>query len=233
MITLARRKRGIPYRLVWFDPEPRFLLWPPTVYYQSPGQGSRPGLVRKAFHTYLTTLAGGPESWLATMSSTTRNEIKQAAKSGVVGETVSLEAFLEFFNAFAAEKGIDGTTMDKLASFGQALKLTAVRSEDRVLAMHALAVDPQAGRGRLLLSASARFLDSADRTKVGKANRWLHWWDMTILFQAGIAAYDWGGYAKDTQDTAKQGINRFKEAFGGTPVEESHYFPFYLAGFQD
>lgn len=233
MITLNRRKRGLPYRLIWFAAEPRFILWPPTVYYQTAASGPRPGLVRKPFHTLVSPLLGDPDSWLSAMSSTTRNEIKQAAKAGTGGEVAELPTFLEFFNAFAAEKGIEGTNLDKLASFGSALRLTAARLGDRILAMHALVVDPEAGRGRLLLSASARFLDAADKTQVGKANRWLHWWDMTLLAGEGLTTYDWGGYAKETEDPARQGINRFKEAFGGTPVEESHYFPFYLSGFQD
>lgn len=233
MITLNRRKHGLPFRVVWFSPEPRFQLWPPTVYRQSPGVGPQFGLVRQPFHTFVTGLDGDSDSWLALMSSTTRNEIKQAAKAGVEGFLVAQDTFLEFFNAFAAEKGIEGTTREKLTSYGPSLWLTGARLADRTLAMHAVMVDQALGRGRLLLSASARFLDSADRTQVGKANRWLHWWEMGVLAKEGLVAYDWGGYAKDTIDPSKQGINRFKEAFGGVPVEESHYFPFYLAGFQD
>lgn len=233
MITLERRRRGLRYRLVWFCEEPRFVLWPPTVYYQCPGVEAWPGLVRHAFHTYLTALDGEPDSWLGSMSATTRNEIKQASKAGVGGVTIDVPAFLDFFNAFASEKGIEGTTRDKLESFGPSLRLTGVQLSNRVLAMHASIVDPTSSRGRLLLSASARFTDSADRALVGKANRWLHWWDMSSLAREGLTVYDWGGYAKDSPDPAKQGINRFKEAFGGVAVEESHYYPFYLAGFQD
>jgi len=233
MTTLNRRKHGIPYRIVWFDPAPRWAAWPPTVYYQSPSAVGHPGLVRKPFHTLLTSLEGSPEDWLKAMNSTTRNEIRQADKAGIQGRAVSIADFLSFFNAFAEEKGIEGTSVTKLESFGPALRLTGAYAADRPLAMHAGLVDPDTHRFRLLLSASARFADPADRTLIGKANRWLHWWDMTTCRAEGLGFYDWGGYAKDTEDPAKQGINKFKDGFGGTLVEEAHYYPFYFAALAD
>ena len=233
MIKLSRRKKGLPYKIVWFDPAPRFSLWPLTVYYQSPILTDLKGLVRKPFHTLVTPLTGDAETLLSGMNSSTRNQVRQVEKGGVTGAWVDQERFLEFFNTFAAEKGIEGTSAAKLKSFGPSLKLSAAFSEDRPLAMHASIVDPQASRARSLLSASARFLDPEDRKLIGKANRWLHWWDMKMFQADGIGVYDWGGYAKDTEDPAKKGINEFKEGFGGTPIEESHYYPFYLASLQD
>ena len=233
MLAIHRSKSGIPYTIVWFDPEPRFKLWPLTIYYQSPASSPRFGLVRRSFHTLLTPLTGDAESLLAKMNGSTRNQVRQVEKLSVVGAWVDTDTFLAFFNTFAAEKGIQGSSWQKLTSFGDSLKLSAVYFEERPLAMHATVVDRKLARARSLLSSSARFLDSEDRKLIGKANRWLHWWDMKMLQTEGLSVYDWGGYAKDTDDPAKKGINEFKEGFGGTPYEESHYYPFFFKSLSD
>ncbi|NNM67796.1 MAG: hypothetical protein HKM06_07290 [Spirochaetales bacterium] len=191
--------------------------------------GTRPGLVRKPFHTLVSVLDGDPETLLLKMNGSTRNQIRQADKLGVTGDWVELAAFVSFFNHFAADKGIHGTTVPKLRSFGDALRLSSVSYDGRPLAMHATLWDRQTKRTRSLLSASARFLDPEDRKLIGKANRWLHWWDMKMFQAEGCTVYDWGGYAKDTEDPERKGINEFKEGFGGTLLEESHYFPLYLS----
>jgi len=59
---------------------------------------------------------------------------------------------------------------------------------------------------------------------VGRANRFLHYEDIRYFKEHGYETYDLGGYAKDTQDPKLQGINVFKESFGGTIVEQYNYY---------
>jgi len=233
MITLLRHRRGLPYRIVWFDPEPRFRVWPPTVFYQSSHVGHPKGLVRKPFWTLLVDLSQDETGLSAGLNGTTRTQVRQGEKLGVVCSAGQPQEFLQFFNDFAREKGIEGTTEEKLRSFGPTLRVTEARLDGQILAMHAWCLDPLAGRVRLVHSATGRFGDPERQNASGRANRLLHWWEMVTFKAEGVRFYDWGGYAKDTTDSAKQGINHFKDGFGGTLVEESHFYPFYLAGFQD
>lgn len=233
MICVRRRKFGIPYHIHWFDPAPQFHVWPLTIFYQSPGKESRAGLVRQAFHTLHSDLSVGADGYLAAMNSSTRNQVHQMIRQGLMGTKVGVPEFTEFHNLFAADKAIAGTSVKKLKSLGESVWLTAAIWQNRALAMHATVVDPETGRARSLLSASARFEEPEERKLIGKANRWLHWWDMCQLHEAGIGLYDWGGVAKNSVDPDKQGINQFKEGFGGFPVEESHYYPVFLKSWGD
>jgi hypothetical protein len=233
MITLNRRRGALPYQIVWFDPQPVFRLWPPTVYYQSPVLAPRPGLTRKPFWTLAVDLTQDEAALSAGLNGTTRTQVRQGEKLGVVCAPGTAAEFLGFFNDFAKEKGIAGTSAAKLASFGDSLRVTEARLEGQILAMHVWCLDQGLGRVRLIHSATGRFGDPERQNASGRANRLLHWWEMLAFKAEGVATYDWGGYAKDTEDPAKQGINHFKDGFGGALVEESHYYPFYLAGLSD
>jgi hypothetical protein len=233
MTTLYRRKYGIPYQIVWYDAAPKSALWPLRIYYQSPCVEPRPGLVRKVFHTLLIDLTQDEAALSAGMHGTTRTQIRQAEKLGIVCGPSTAEVFLPFFNDFSKEKGIAGTTAAKLASFGSGLRVTEARLGDLLLAMHVWLLDPEASRLRLIHSATGRFGDPEHQNASSRGNRLLHWYEMTAFKAEGVRTYDWGGYAQGTDDTAKQGINKFKDGFGGTVVEESHYYPPYLARMAD
>jgi hypothetical protein len=233
LTTLNRRKRGLPYRIVWYDPQPKFRPWPPTIYYHSSLKDPVPGLVRKPFWTLLVDLSVDEAALMAGLNGTTRTQVRQAEKLGIVCGPGTAETFLPFFEEFAKEKGIEGTSPEKLESFGTSLRVTEARLDGVVLAMHVWLLDADLGRLRLIHSATGRFADPEHQNASGRANRLLHWWEMVTFRAQGVRTYDWGGYAKDTEDQAKKGINQFKDGFGGSLVEESHYYPFYLSGFRD
>jgi hypothetical protein len=72
-------------------------------------------------------------------------------------------------------------------------------------------------RARLLYSLSL-FRDNEDtawRGMVGRANRLLHWNDLQAFQARGACIYDFGGYYRGTEDSAKLRINKFKSEFGG------------------
>lgn len=230
MIIVKCRKHAVPYRTVWFDPNPQFLIWPPRVYMQSPSREARMGLRREPFFTLWSRLGDGPGASLAAMNATSRNEVRQAQRAGVAGGEATAGEFVSFYNDFAELKRIATIIEANLTAYGASLMVTSARLGDRVLAMHALLLDPDSGRARLLHSASSRFTDSGDRALIGKSNRWLHWWEMQAAEQKGLRFYDWGGFAVGTTDPNMVGINGFKAAFGGQLVEESNYYPRLPAG---
>src|SRR5262249_37191050 len=99
------------------------------------------------------------------------------------------------------------------------------------LSMHSYLVDRDRKRALLLHTASLfrNADDKQKRNKIGMANRLLHYRDMLFFKEQGCDIYDFGGYAKDTQDQDLININQFKEGFGGTIIEESHYTSIALA----
>jgi hypothetical protein len=160
-----------------------------------------------------------------------RNEIRRADTEGISWETgFAVAEFLDFHARFTREKGIGAVTGNQLASFGDALFLSRVAREDRVLAQHAYIVDSSEQRARFLYSSSGRF-EGAESALVGRANRWAHWKDMLHFREKGIATYDFGGISTEKEDAALRGINEFKLRFGGRAVREEHLYsaPYALA----
>lgn len=231
-MIVKRRKAFLSYSIRWYDQTPQFRLFPITVYYQVPQAMNPKGFKREAFWTLHSLLQKPEEELLACLNSTNKTQVKQARKMGITVRLGTLESFLPFFNSFAQEKGISGSSRKKLESFGREhLEITeAIDEQGRVLAMHANLIDKSIQRARLIHSASARFQDESDAGLVGRANRLLHFENLLRYKEMGLSIYDWGGIAKDSEDPVKLGINRFKEAFGGTEVCEFHYYPFYAAG---
>ena len=142
-----------------------------------------------------------------------------------VGETSAAD-FLSFYKRFAKHNGLYphiDVNLDALHN-----SITYMSVSDRVsgpLAMHALVIDRDLLRVRLLYSASGRGWTSVPASTVGKANKLLHWHEFQTFSNEHFAIYDWGGLAEKTSDGRLDGISKFKLAFGGDVVETSHYFP--------
>ena len=81
-------------------------------------------------------------------------------------------------------------------------------------------------RARLTHSASMFRLeaDSAERNRIGRVNRLLHWDDMVRFRDAGVKTYDMGGWYTGRRNQAQLRINTFKEEFGGRVVHEWDIF---------
>jgi len=167
-------------------------------------------------------------------SKKTRYEIERARKSDDV-ETEFLVApgvdrisdFCEYYDAFAASKGVPGIRRSQLHAMASAGKLVisaAVGGEGQTLAMHAYLFEQH--RARLTHSASLFRLqaDSAQRHRIGRTNRLLHWDDIVRFRELGSSAYDIGGWYIGNRDDALLRINSFKREFGGTVVHEWDVF---------
>lgn len=225
MITL----RTFPYRLdqFWFSEGPARGCRPDIAEFCQRPQ-PWPGAASKAKHTLTIDLTQPSETLFQAVHKDTRAEIRRADRDGVVLEvqdakqSLVRDDFLGFYNGFAAAKGLhplNALHLECAASSG-ALDISAARAADgTVLVMHAHLVCP--GRVRLLHSASHfRDVDAAKRQSIGRANRWLHWRDIERFKTAGAKLYDFGGwYAGQTDETLLR-INKFKEEFGGRPVQE-------------
>lgn len=135
--------------------------------------------------------------------------------------------FAQYYDSFAASKDIPPLRRDQFTALARAgnLVISTARTEDgSVLAAHAYLVDQS--RARLTHSASVFRLeaDSAERNRIGRTNRLLHWDDMIRLRGSGVKTYDLGGWYTGHRDQAQLRINSFKEEFGGRVVHEWDIF---------
>lgn len=226
MITL----RDFPYRQeqYWFGEEPSSGNRPDLAEFCQRAQ-PWPGGTSKEKHTLAIDLAQPADALLQSVQKDTRAEIRRAERDGAklfipdVRDAAARAEFIAFYNGFAAAKGmhpLNAHHFECVAAAG-ALDLSAAQSADgETLVMHAHLIGP--GRVRLLHSAS-HFRDAeggARRQAIGRANRWLHWKDIERFKAAGLATYDFGGWYPGQTDEALLRINRFKEEFGGRPVQE-------------
>ncbi|GGA72925.1 hypothetical protein [Ornithinibacillus halotolerans] len=143
-----------------------------------------------------------------------------------------INAFLQFFNEFAAHKNIPKGNLQRLTGLRDqnALMISYMTDENfNPLCYHAYVLTDT--YGSLLHSASARFQNSQERNMIGRANRYLHWLDIKSFRRLGLKWFDFGGYFVDAKEEGEQHINRFKEEFGGHVVDEEKKFqPISLLG---
>jgi len=197
-----------------------------AVYYQC--QSVRPvfGFHREAKFTIITDLKPAAESILAQFEKNTQYEVRRAMKDGVQFEVVvERSEFHNFFGEFALSKNLPAMEGRQLAAYWPNLIVTGALLDVKWAAMHSYLYDGHKKRAVLLHSASLfrNEGESQKRSMIGRANRLLHYQDMLRLKERGAELYDFGGYAKDTQDPDLAGINDFKAGFGGVIIEESNY----------
>jgi hypothetical protein len=212
---------------IWFSENPTFQLF--RSYIQSPVMKDIPGMKRSHFYTIFIDLSNDEEFLLSEMDKGTSYEIRRAKKEGIQFKAGGdLSEFVDFFNLFASSKGIEGTSLNYV-QFEPQMRITKAYLGEEILVMHSYVEDER--RGRLCMSASrvTKADDpKKDRALIGYANRFLHFQDMLMFKSEGKAIYDFGGYAKGTEDQALSGINQFKINFGGKIVEEFNYRPVLL-----
>lgn len=212
----------------WFDEKPTLRLF--SGFIQSPVKRSIPMMKRSSFFTTHIDLSKNETDLLDDMDKGTSYEIRRAEREGITADAFgSIEEFVPFFNAFAKTKGIEGADM-KYMNYNRKMVITRAFHKDDLLVMHAYVEDDK--RGRLNMSASRMIEEGEDfkkmRALIGYANRYLHFHDILYFQKQNKQVYDFGGYAKDTEDKSLIGINKFKLGFGGEIVEEFNYRPVLL-----
>ncbi|WLT30174.1 hypothetical protein [Geothrix sp. PMB-07] len=226
---LLWKSHGLKIAELWFDE-------------QLPA-GSKPDIIRfrqsltpkgegvSDFFSLVTDLALDEDALAARLQKDNRYKIRRAEeKDGCLleiwkGEAAFFDAFVTFYQDFAAQKGLAGLDVGHLRLMHRAGRLDLSRAttpEGEPLVYHAYYT--HGDRVRLLFSAS-NFRGSSDngfRSLVGRANRWLHWRDILRFKAEGKAWYDWGGWYEGKENADLLGINQFKESFGGEPIHTYH-----------
>ena len=165
------------------------------------------------------------EEIFSKFSSTIKNEIRRSEKEGnLFTENESAENFLSIFNDFAFHKGLSGQTIDNLNSYGSNLVFTSSSVNEVITSVHSYLIDYETKKVRLLHSATQRFSDTLDKNLIARSNKYLHYMDMKKFKNEGFEVYDWGGIAYGSDDKSLQGINKFKESFGGQLTEQMNLY---------
>jgi lipid II:glycine glycyltransferase (peptidoglycan interpeptide bridge formation enzyme) len=187
------------------------------------------GAVSMEKHTLAIDLQDcDPQAVFARFAKTTQYEIRRARERDKVNcqfpdwrSGLTAYATLQQDLSLSSRGAVDVST---LAQFGgkHALRISTARNhtDGKILAAHIYVSD--GARIRLLHSASrnSHAADTQARNLAARANRLLHWEDITRFRSQGLRLYDFGGWYAGQTDHKLLSINQFKESFGGTKVRE-------------
>jgi hypothetical protein len=172
-------------------------------------------------------LLAAEEQLFSRVGKSTRNQINRATKHDGFGyraapypTNADIAAFRAFYNGFARAKGTTACRayqVRTLKLLAQQNALVITRVDDgagAALCYHVYVAD---GTRAMLLYSGSQFrnaVTSADRHRLGRANRFLHWRDILFFKSRGFAVYDCGGLTEDGR------VAEFKRSFGGAEVVE-------------
>ena len=181
-----------------------------------------------AFNSLISDLDPDNEHIFASFSKVNRYDIRRSYKDHftIIHHTADeLSNNESFYNSYKSlyekmyyKKGrkVEApiTAMKKYAK-NNALLVSEVLIDREPIVYHAYIVDDK--HARLWMSCSS-FRDSEDkqyRALLGRANKRLHWEDMTYFKELGYKTYDWGGISSFEDPN---GIDQFKMSFGGKHI---------------
>ena len=213
-------------RQVFFADKPRLKNWYNTYYIQALSTKKYFFFKRIPKYTKLISLIS--EDYSDKFEKNTNYEIRRAVKEGISCETsTNIDEFILFYNNFTKDKGLNyKISNSEIDVYINSLILTYAKNDKEPLVYHSYLLDRKLKRVRLLHSASKIYNSNetnSEKALIGRANRLLHLKDMNYFEKNDFETYDFGGYAYNTNDRSLQGINNFKDSFGGELVEESIY----------
>lgn len=192
-------------------------------------QAPRNGPGASPFHTLHIDLTLSVEGLLAGVGRNNRYKLNRAEqRDGILPEfddrpsDASIAAFVEYYDIFARQRQLPRCNRARLVALGDVDGVTLTRARDQeghILGEHAYVVDGH--RARLLYSASF-FRDetvSGDRSRLGRANRFLHFREFIHFKDRGFSVFDFGGLAL-SNNPERASIDAFKLSFGGRHVTE-------------
>lgn len=183
----------------------------------------------KESHSLILDLSKKSQTLLDNMHSETRYRIRRAEKdhfqydfwAGSHREV--LAGFYEFFDSFAALKGLVPANRKRLEALGELGLLDLSRMRDAAgseLVWHVHYRASDRARGMYSASLLGKAADPSFRGLIGRANCYHTWRDIQRFQEGGLSRYDLGGWYGGTEDQEKLRINTFKEGFGGQLISE-------------
>lgn len=237
---ILSKRRFVTLGTIWFGrlKEQREQTFCADIIYliQSPEYDEK--LKKEAFSTSIIDLTQSTEDLWSDLKKETRYEVRRAQAKDCLSFHIwqeiapeVLDEFYTFFQVFSEQKGrsapnkrlFEEYVAAKLLVLSKVAQTVKDCDSPRVLSWHAYICDQN--RARLLYSAS-HFRGSstgAERSLIGRANRFHHWADMESFKARGVNQYDLGGWYAGESDVDLLKINKFKEEFGGKIITEYNY----------
>jgi len=182
------------------------------------------------FCTRVIDLGLSSERIFGEITADTRKEIRRAESRDALAYCYSehnnsalLSETFDLHDKFTALKGLPKTNRARLWAFWQAgsLDISLIRDPaGSPLAWRIYYRNPRRARALHSGSLHRAASDSAQRTLIGRANRYAVWRDILRFKDSGLEAYDFGGWYTGNNDVHKLKINSFKKEFGGS-IEKS------------
>lgn len=235
MIRIDKVRHGLTYAEIWFPDESWREIHSDMIRLHclpSPDGFAEDRVELQ--HTRWTDLTVSEEELRSGIASKTfRYDIRRSYKDEVTvrhfsseelaGNEPLLEGFARCYHEMYAEKKmeirLDLAAVEDCAAKGH-LVLSAAYSGGEPIVYHSYLWD---GATVILWHSCSNFRREKEMVNViARANKRLHWEDWLFFKARGVRTYDWGGvFAYDSDN----GIDQFKEAFGGVPHDYYHTVP--------
>jgi lipid II:glycine glycyltransferase (peptidoglycan interpeptide bridge formation enzyme) len=185
------------------------------------------GCVAGTSYTIENDLTLDKEQILAGYTKSVRQQITQAKDKGVICYfNNDVDSFVDFYNDFANRLGIAPTSRRRILELGNDIKISFASLDGKILTAHLVIMDRENKIVMVSHSSSKRNDETYDKHIIGKANKYLHCFEMMHFKDEGFLIYDFGGYTKDPTDPGLAGINSFKLQFGGAVTECRDYYTY-------
>ena len=232
MINVTYKKRGLKIEAVWFCDNTDIFLnnnQNDVIFLHGVKADTfQKAVINKQF-SLTTDLMLSAEEIFKQFNKNYRYEINRAQKENV--ECISynstdlkskpalLKSFKREYEEFVKLKGITNTyndaAMEKYIESGNVILTKAFKNEENY-AQHVYLYDDN--NARLLYSVSNFRTEGLGSKEIGRANKYLHWYDIQYLQNYKIETLDWGGVSSLENPN---GVDKFKKEFGG--LEKSYY----------
>lgn len=232
MIRIDKKRHGLHYVELWFPNDNWKEIKCDMVRLHCIPENGNENLELQ--HTLLTDLSKNEEELKQKIvSKTFKYDIRRSERDDITIRYFTskqifdkediLRQFAECYHEMYAEKNLD-ISLDVAAVRSCAkngfLTISVVYYENKPIVFHSYLCD----KNKVVLWHSCSNFRSEKEIMniIGRANKRLHWEDWLHFKKIGISTYDWGGVFAYNSDN---GIDKFKEAFGGVPHDYYHTPP--------
>ncbi len=222
MLAVDESKFIFKTRKIWFSEAPFDITgYDGVTFYECTRDVDLKGFSKEEFTTIVIDLSQDLDTIWKKMDRTCKKYIGFAKKSGVI---IRLNQDYDTFSTINAEfrkaKGLSDYNLD-IGFMKKNGILMVSEYEGNILGGQYYITDGKNIRG--ILHSSKRLEETGPMNKIiSGASRLMIWEAICYAKEHGMSTYDMGGYYTGKEpDPQKEGINRFKDSFGGQVV--THY----------
>lgn len=230
MVVINKRRFGLRYAEIWFPDESFFDIKADIFRLHCAENTSLlPQKYWEKHKTLLTDLKQSEETlrnvainksvaYEIRRSENDALRVKYFTSEDILENDEILTTFAQTYDQMYKSKGLD-IQLDKTTVFRcaqvKALLLSVTYVCDTPVVFHSYICD----KNKVILWHSCSTFRDGDKTYanvISRANKRLHWEDWIYFKNTGRSEYDWGGVFAFSSEN---GIDRFKQSFGGVPHE--------------